>query len=67
VEKDSFRWDETMRISTSPKLPMDLATRRSGAGTHRYSNATCASPVSAHAEAMGMVARRHQEEDRRWL
>ena len=67
MEKDSFRWDETMRISTSPKLPMDLATRRSGAGTHRYSNATCASPVSAHAAAMEMVACLHQEGERRWL
>ena len=56
-----------MRISTSPKLPMDLATRRSGAGTHRYSNATCASPVSAHAAAMEMVACLHQEGERRWL
>ena len=33
----------------------------------RNSYAVGTSPVSAHAEAMGMVARRHQQEDRRWL
>ena len=39
IVKDSFRWDETMRRSTGTKLPMDLATRGSGAVGHRYSNA----------------------------
>ena len=67
MEKDSFRWDETMQRSTSPKLPMDLATRRCGAGTHRYSNAAGTSSVSVYAEAMEMLACRRQEGDRRWL